>query len=541
MPKLRTALLINQDKPSSLDLQLLALSRNSSKYSIDLILRYYPASLSLKEIFQKLVFIIVLLVESMIYKKHSFDHGNHEAGHNDFQNIPFLSISTEVDPSGDLMLSEESSSSLLDYKLDLIVCTHLLSIPSDFFQFSTHGLVKIVFGEAPIDLVNQAVGFFETAYQISTSSFQIVASGKKKLYCPKFQFLEMATSFPFSSNNARLQIKSIHFLHQFIEFSGLSEASKYKQNNLEEIDRDQLNYPSLRCSAKALFTLTEITVSKIITKFNKKYHRWGIGFAEISSLESLGLEQFNIIKNRPNHYYADPFLIKHNKLTYCFAEDYDHVTCKGAIRAFQIEGKGYIDLGLVLEEPFHISYPNVFEVDGGLYMLPETSANRTIQLYKCQDFPMVWQQHKILMKDISAADTNIFYHDGRWWMFTNIDTANIGDHQSELHIFYADQFDSEFWTPHPKNPVVTSSLQARNAGFTSSDKACYRVFQKQDFNFYGRSIGIAKINLLDLNQYEEEVVTSIKANFIENIQGTHHLHRIEDMVALDFNRFETLE
>ena len=25
------------------------------------------------------------------------------------------------------------------------------------------------------------------------------------------------------------------------------------------------------------------------------------------------------------------------------------------------------------------------------------------------------------------------------------------------------------------------------------------------------------------------------------IQGTHHFHRIEDMAALDFNRFETLE
>ena len=541
MSKLRTALLIPQDKPSSLDLQLLALSRNSSKYSIDLILRYDSVSLSLKEKFQKLIFIIVLLVEGMIYKKHSFDHGNHEAGDNDFQNIPFLSISTAANPSGDLMLSEESSSLLLDYKLDLIVCTHLLSIPSELFQFSAHGLVKIIFGEGPIDVVNQAAGFFETAYKISTSSFHIVTSGKNKLYCPKFQFLEMATSFPFSYNNALLQIKSIHFLHQFIEFSELSEDSKYKQNTPEEIGKDQLNYPSLRCSAKALLTLTEITLSRIITKFNKKYHRWGIGFAEILSPESLSLEQLNIIKNRPNHFYADPFLIKHNKLTYCFAEDYDYTTSKGSIRAFQLEGKGYIDLGLALEEPFHLSYPNVFEVDGALYMLPETSANRTIQLYKCQDFPLIWVQHKTLMKDISAADTNIVYDDGRWWMFTNIDTANIGDHQSELHLFYADHFDSEFWTPHPKNPVVTSSLQARNAGFASSDKARYRVFQKQDFNFYGRSVGIAKINLLDTSEYEEEVVTSIRANFIENIQGTHHFHRIEDMAALDFNRFETLE
>ena len=46
--------------------------------------------------------------------------------------------------------------------------------------------------------------------------------------------------------------------------------------------------------------------------------------------------------------------------------------------------------------------------------------------------------------------------------------------------------------------------------------------------------------LLDPSNYEEEVVSSIQANFIKNIQGTHHLHRIEGMAALDFNRYETL-
>ena len=539
MTKFKTALLINQDKPSSIDRKLLALSKNSSKYSIDLILRHHLKSLSWRETFLKIALMIVLFIESIIYKKNSLNQNTHDAADENFKNIPFLSISTEINSLGDSVLSKESSFLLNDHKLDLIVCTQFSSMPCDLSKLSGHGILQIVFGKEP-HLVNRAAGFFETAYKISTSSFHISASGKNKLYSPQYESLEMATSFPFSSNHDRLHSKSIHFLHQFIESSSLSGISEYKQANVAEIYSSQSNYPSLRCSVSALFTLVDITVSKIISKITKKYHRWGIGFSKISDPNSLNLEQFNIIRNRPNHFYADPFLIKHNNHNYCFAEDYDYESCKGTIRAFQLKGEGYIDLGTVLEEKFHLSYPNIFEIDGILYMCPETASNKTIQLYKCKEFPMVWEHHKTLMSNISAADTNIFYHDSKWWMFTNIDTANIGDHQSELHIFYAKNFDSEVWTPHQKNPVVASALQARNAGFTSSDKARYRVFQKQDFNFYGRSIGVAKINLLDPSNYEEEVVSSIQANFIKNNQGTHHLHRIEGMAALDFNRYETL-
>ena len=167
-------------------------------------------------------------------------------------------------------------------------------------------------------------------------------------------------------------------------------------------------------------------------------------------------------------------------------------------------------------------------------MIPETAENKDIRIYRSDNFPSEWVLHKQLMQDVSAADTNIFYYKDRWWMFTNIDSSDIGDHCSELHIFYADAFDSTSWAPHSQNPVITSALQARNGGCIIDDSGLFRAFQAQGYCFYGKSIGIAKINTLTPDKYFETIVHSIRPDFLPNIQGTHHIHFKDKMMAIDF-------
>ena len=93
-------------------------------------------------------------------------------------------------------------------------------------------------------------------------------------------------------------------------------------------------------------------------------------------------------------------------------------------------------------------------------MCPETHDSNDIRLYKCTEFPMKWEFDRILIKNVSAADTNIFHHENKWWIMTNIDSSDLGvkldyhEHDSELHIFYADSLDSNNWISHPKNPVI---------------------------------------------------------------------------------------
>src|SRR5690606_17588263 len=134
-------------------------------------------------------------------------------------------------------------------------------------------------------------------------------------------------------------------------------------------------------------------------------------------------------------YHADPMLYWHesSKSAYCFVEEFDQEAGKAHIAVLKEEPSGWRRLGVVLEEPFHLSFPFLFEHAGVLYLCPEGSASRTITVYRCADFPMRWVPRAVLMRGVSAADTMIFPRQGRWWMLTNIDRGAFPDHQSELH------------------------------------------------------------------------------------------------------------
>ena len=138
-------------------------------------------------------------------------------------------------------------------------------------------------------------------------------------------------------------------------------------------------------------------------------------------------------------------------------------------------------------------------VEEDLFMIPDTHEAKDIRIYKCIEFPLKWKFHKILINNISAVDTNIIKHNNKYWLFTNKDSSSIGDHSSELHIFYSDHFDSDNWKSHPKNPVIFNSCKARNGGLLRDKNNIYRPYQIQGWDLYGESMGVAKIKILTAN------------------------------------------
>ena len=49
-------------------------------------------------------------------------------------------------------------------------------------------------------------------------------------------------------------------------------------------------------------------------------------------------------------------------------------------------------LGIVLDEPFHLSYPQVFQWQGAWYMTVESAGARRVSLYRATDFPLRWER-----------------------------------------------------------------------------------------------------------------------------------------------------
>ena len=64
---------------------------------------------------------------------------------------------------------------------------------------------------------------------------------------------------------------------------------------------------------------------------------------------------------------------------------------------------------IILDKPFHLSYPFIIQDNDHIFMLPEQSQSQGLMLYIATDFPHKWTEHKLLINR-PQADSTILYH-----------------------------------------------------------------------------------------------------------------------------------
>jgi hypothetical protein len=237
---------------------------------------------------------------------------------------------------------------------------------------------------------------------------------------------------------------------------------------------------------------------------------------------------------QPGTFWADPFLFERDGRTYVFFEEYPFASRKGHISVLTIDTDGQTsEAQVVLERPYHLSYPFIFEHAGELFMLPETAANRTIELYRCVAFPNHWTPHATVMRDVHAVDSTLVEHDGRWWMFTNIAPYAGSSNYDELFIFHAESPVSERWTPHTRNPVVSHVGFARPAGALFREQGDLIRPSQDCTGEYGRAIRLNRVEVLTPDDYREVHLSTIEPDWDPDIVATHSFSCNERLVMLD--------
>ncbi len=171
-------------------------------------------------------------------------------------------------------------------------------------------------------------------------------------------------------------------------------------------------------------------------------------------------------------------------------------------------------------------------------MIPETNQNKTIELYKCCDFPYIWKFEKYIMENISGTDTTLFHYENKWWLFTTIDqTGGVSSCSTELFLFYSDDPIMGKWVSHPLNPVVSDESRARCAGkIFIDDGKIYRPSQDCSIR-YGRGLNINHITKLNEQEYNEVLLKEIKPDWDPKLKGVHTINSDKDMIIIDTYKF----
>lgn len=223
-------------------------------------------------------------------------------------------------------------------------------------------------------------------------------------------------------------------------------------------------------------------------------------------------------------FWADPFLFRRDGRLYVFFEEYPYTTRKGRICVGEIRADGAFEfIGPALETDYHLSFPYIFEHDGAIYMLPEASQARRLEIWRCDAFPDRWSLHATALEGMSPADSVLFRRRGAWWLFTNISTDPFGDHCSELYAFRTDGPSLKNLEPHRLNPIVVDARSARGAGrIFEQDGRLLRLSQNNSGGEYGAALKVGEIEELDLDVYRESLVRRIAPDFDQRLIGCHH-------------------
>lgn len=277
----------------------------------------------------------------------------------------------------------------------------------------------------------------------------------------------------------------------------------------------------------------------IVRRIMKRNVRWRIGLFP-SGRQQAVISEAIVLQPPKGRFFADPFVYTHDKKPYIFFEDYDFSSRKGTISVATYSDGAFRLLGTALNLPYHLSFPYIFEYDGVTYMVPETCGNRSIELWKCTDFPLKWELQYNLMSNVSAVDTIIFKHGEYWWLLTNIDRTDGQSHCDELFAFFADSPLSTNWQPHACNPIVRNPMRARNAGIVVSPGGdVIRCAQYQGFCHYGKGVSLNRIEQLSPYSYVEDDGEIHYASFLRRRHASmHHWHHQGGHTVFDFAYME---
>jgi len=261
--------------------------------------------------------------------------------------------------------------------------------------------------------------------------------------------------------------------------------------------------------------------------------QWVILTAKSAEDDVLQWSRFHSIVPQKDRYWADPFIVARENQYYIFIEEKMYATRRGQIACLVLDCEGQLQSHqVVLERPYHLSYPFIFEHRGETYMLPETAQNRTLEVYRCVRFPDQWEFVATLMTDIYAVDATLFEYKKKWWLFANVMEYG-GSSLDALHLFFSDDPLSNQWTPHPRNPIIHDASSARPAGriFIQNGKL---VRPSQDNSRrYGYAIRFSRIVKLNETEYEEIPASSFEPPHHGRILATHTFNQTKDFVVID--------
>ncbi|MEL6988119.1 MAG: hypothetical protein AAGK97_09825 [Bacteroidota bacterium] len=412
--------------------------------------------------------------------------------------------------------------------LDLLIDLNPRSFEQAFYSLPKFGVWEFVFGKDGFGGIQEVVQS-EHVTELSLITNPKGNFGNKLLYT-SFSSTE---KYSYRKNIDNLNWKCASILIRAIKSLCLEKHESYFDSKATYNKYIQKEKPSLSYA----FDAFQKQSRKIYTKFleKRKYHlQWYLLIKEKSQ------GAFTKLFPPKGAIWADPFIMEYNGSIYVFIEEMVSGNPKGFISVIQLDKAFNIveHHKEIIKRPYHLSYPCIFEVDGKLYMIPESYEANVVQLFECVEFPHKWKFKKNLLEDVVGFDATPLYEGGKWFLFLN-QMEHPGDtHSDELFIYSTDDILNPNWESHSQNPVVVDVRKARPAGhYFRRGSDLLRPAQAGSVE-YGYAVVINKVIQLSEAFYQEEMIEKIDPEVEKDILRRHTYNESEHYIIQDALKLE---
>jgi hypothetical protein len=451
--------------------------------------------------------------------------------------IPFLEVTPILNDGFDTF-NPNDIEQVQKMKLDILVKFGFNNIKGDIISSIRYGVWAYHFGNKKHDERNYA-GYWEVIKKEPLTTASLFA-WNNETNPVRILYQSGISTFMFSP--ARNQNSIFWFASAFLvrQMEILSKfgidrlyAESTRFNDPDKIDEIKPAKPpnNLEALKSAVILLGRIFKEVVIRLLSKDF--WYLLF-DIRDNSSLEIKSFQKLIPPKDRFWADPFIVQESGNYFIFVEELFYKKRKGQISVIEMDSQGNHRESIpILEKNFHLSYPCVFQTNGSYFMVPESGANKTIDLYECEIFPAKWNFKMTLMEGVSAVDTTMFFYNDKWWLFTGLRENAGGYTDVELFLFYSDTLFTNKWNSHPLNPVVSDVTNARPAGqIYTQNKKLYRPSQDST-QYYGNKFSINEILCLNETDYKEKKITTVGPDWDNKVQATHTYNRVGKLSIID--------
>ncbi|HEV7275818.1 MAG TPA: hypothetical protein VGN80_06000 [Devosiaceae bacterium] len=255
----------------------------------------------------------------------------------------------------------------------------------------------------------------------------------------------------------------------------------------------------------------------------------GPGVAETGRIDG---RPFAVLPDDGRRFYADPFAFEWQGAQYLFVEEYEYGAGKGVISVARLDAGGTVETPrVVIAQPHHLSYPQVFARAGEVYMIPEASTAGELVLYRATSFPDRWVREAVLVEGRELNDMTLLERNGRLWLVGSERRGN-GNASDTMVVYHASALTGP-WLPHGMNPILVDRSAARPGGaFVERGGRVFLPVQDGTLA-YGGGLGLAELLVLNEEDVRFGPVQPIASGEAWDRAGIHTLNRAGRLEVID--------